>query len=119
MKIAVSAEGQYLSSTIDPRFGRAKGFIVYDTETRDFKYVDNKQNLESAQGAGIQSAVTVIDAGASAVITGNVGPKAFTALSKGEVDIYLCSDCTVSEALDKVNRGDILKCGDANVEGHW
>ncbi len=119
MKIAVSAEGQYLSSTVDPRFGRAKGFIVYDTETKDFNYVDNKQNLESAQGAGVQSAVTVIDSDASAVITGNVGPKAFTALSKGDVEIYLCADCTVAEAMDKLKRGELVRCGDANVEGHW
>lgn len=119
MIIAVSAEGRYLSSTVDPRFGRAKGFVIYDTEANDFNYVDNKQNLESAQGAGVQSAVTVIDAGASALITGNVGPKAFTALLKGDVDIYLCSDCTVGEAVDNFRAGKLVKCEDANVEGHW
>ncbi len=119
MKIAVSSEGQYLSSTVDPRFGRAKGFIVYDTESKDFQYVDNKQNLESAQGAGIQSSVTVIDTGAGAIITGNVGPKAFATLSKGSVDIYLCSGCIVSEALDRLGRGELVKCDEANVEGHW
>jgi predicted Fe-Mo cluster-binding NifX family protein len=119
MKIAVSSEGQYLSSRVDPRFGRARGFVIYDTETKDFTYVDNKQNLDSAQGAGIQSAVTVIDAGASAVITGNVGPKAFATLSKGEVDIYLCGDCTVGEAIDSLKRGELVKSDNANVEGHW
>lgn len=119
MKIAISSEGNYLSSTVDPRFGRAKGFILYDTESSDFEYIDNKQNLESEQGAGVQSAVTVINAGAGVVITGNVGPKAFTALSKGEVDIYLCSNCTVSEAVESLRRGKLTRCEDANVEGHW
>ncbi|HQO41087.1 MAG TPA: NifB/NifX family molybdenum-iron cluster-binding protein [Spirochaetota bacterium] len=119
MKIAVSSEGQYLSSTVDPRFGRARGFVVYDTESKDFTYVDNKQNLESAQGAGIQSAVTVIDTGASAVITGNVGPKAYSTLSQGGVSIYLCSGCTVGEAVDKLQRNELETCNDANVEGHW
>ncbi len=119
MKIAISSEGQYLSSTVDPRFGRAKGFVIYDTETADFVYVDNNQNLESAQGAGIQSAVTVIDTGAGAVITGNVGPKAFSTLTKGNVDIYFCRDCTVAEAVEMFKKGELVKCDGANVEGHW
>jgi len=119
MKIAISTEGTELSSAVDPRFGRARGFIIYDTDTSDYKYVDNKQNLESAQGAGIQSAVTVIDTGANAVITGNVGPKAFTTLVRGNVEIYLCRDCSAAEAVEKFRKGELTRCDGANVEGHW
>ncbi len=35
MKIAITAEEQKLTSRVDPRFGRAKWFVFYDTETED------------------------------------------------------------------------------------
>ena len=80
MKIAVTSQGPDLNSQVDPRFGRAKSFLVVDTETGEFSVHDNTQNLNAAQGAGIQAGRTVVDLGVSAVVTGNVGPKAFATL---------------------------------------
>jgi predicted Fe-Mo cluster-binding NifX family protein len=119
MKIAISTEGKDLTSIVDQRFGRAKGFLVYDTESNESVYVDNKQNLEAAQGAGIQSAKTVIDAGAEAVITGNVGPKAFTTLNAAGVKIYLSSGGNISNAIEQLSKGELVLTSNANVEGHW
>lgn len=119
MKVAISAEGKELSSAMDLRFGRAKGFLVYDTDTKESIYVDNKQNLESAQGAGIQSAKTVIDAGAEALITGNVGPKAFTALNAADIKIYLFKGSDAGSALEKLREGKLEQADTPNVEGHW
>lgn len=34
MKIAISAEGPTTQDIVDPRFGRAAGFVIYDTETK-------------------------------------------------------------------------------------
>ena len=119
MKVAISTEGKDHTSVVDPRFGRAKGFLVYDTESEESVYVDNKQNLEAAQGAGIQSAKTVIDAGAEAVITGNVGPKAFTALNAAGVKIYVLKEGNAGNAIEKFHRGELELTSSANVEGHW
>ncbi|HNX22496.1 MAG TPA: NifB/NifX family molybdenum-iron cluster-binding protein [Spirochaetota bacterium] len=119
MKIAISTEGKDLSSVVDQRFGRAKGFLIYDVNTNESVYVDNKQNLEAPQGAGIQSAKTVIDAGADALITGNVGPKAFTALNAAGVKIFLFKDGTAGTAIDKYGKGELELTSTANVEGHW
>jgi len=119
MKIAISAEGKELNDRMDTRFGRAKGFIIYETETGKADYIDNNQNLESAQGAGIQSARTVIDAGAEALVTGNVGPKAFTALNSAKIDIYLFNGGSINEAITAFKEGKLPKTTDANVEGHW
>ena len=33
MKIAISAQGRELSSPVDPRFGRAAYFIIYEMES--------------------------------------------------------------------------------------
>jgi predicted Fe-Mo cluster-binding NifX family protein len=119
MKVAISTEGKDLNAVVDARFGRAKGFLVYEMDTGESVYVDNKQNLEAAQGAGIQSAKTVIDAGADAVITGNVGPKAFTTLNAAGVKIYLFKDGSVQTAIDQLKKGELELTSDANVEGHW
>ena len=55
MKVAVTSQDPDLNSAVDPHFGRAKFFIVVDTETGEFSAHDNAQNLNAVQGAGIQA----------------------------------------------------------------
>ena len=119
MKIAISSQGATLESTVDPRFGRAKGFLVYDLDTNNFEYADNDQNLNIPQGAGIQTAQNVAKTGAQAVITGNVGPKAFSALNQGNIAMYLYTNGTVAEAIAAFKNGDLTPTQDANKPGHW
>ena len=119
MKIIITSQGQGLNAEVDARFGRAKGFVVYDTESKEVSYLDNEQNLQAMQGAGIQSARTIIDSGVKAIITGNVGPKAFTALQSGGVEIFIGAVGTVQKAIDDYINGNLKKADNANVEGHW
>ncbi len=119
MKIAISSQGNDLQSQMDPRFGRAKSFIIYDTETKDYKGISNDQNLQATQGAGIQSAKNVIDNGAEALITGNVGPKAFTTLESAGVQIYLAASGTIEQVIENYTNNTLKKVDSANVEGHW
>lgn len=119
MKVAITSQGTDLNSAVDPRFGRTKYFIVVDTETDEFSAHDNSQNLNAAQGAGIQAGRNVIDLGVEAVITGNVGPKAFTTLQAGGVKVYIGASGTVADALEKFKAGEIECVREANVEGHW
>ena len=119
MKVVVTSQGPGLDSPVDPRFGRAKNFILVDIETGEFSAHDNTQNLNAAQGAGIQAGRTVVDLGATAVITGNVGPKAFATLQAGNVKIYPGASGTVEEVLEKFKTGQLQEAGKANVEGHW
>ena len=80
MKLAVTSDGSDATSRMASRFGRARYFIIYDVDSGEMEAVDNAQNLDAPQGAGIQAARNVADAGVQAVITGNVGPRAFAAL---------------------------------------
>ena len=119
MKIAISCKDMDLAGEVDPRFGRAKGFIILDTETDTFSCVDNEQNLQATQGAGIQAAQNVSEQGVEAVITGHCGPKAFRALEAAGIKVYAGAQGTVADAVSKWKTGDIAEAHSADVEGHW
>lgn len=119
MKIAITSDGQTLDSQVDLRFGRAKGFIIYNSEDDSFEFVDNIQNLNAAQGAGIQAAQNVINQGVEAVITGHCGPKAFNLLLSENVNIFVGAVGTVQEAVTKFKNNELQKADSADVEGHW
>jgi predicted Fe-Mo cluster-binding NifX family protein len=119
MRVAITSQGKELSSELDPRFGRAKYFIVIDTDSGEFTAHDNSQNLNAAQGAGIQAGQNVIDLGVEAVITGNVGPKAFRTLQAGNVKIYIAATGPVANVIEQLKVGKLQEAKQANVEGHW
>ena len=119
MKVIVTSQGRELNSPVDPRFGRAKYFLVVDTETGDFSATDNSQNLNAAQGAGIQAGKNVVDLGAEAVITGHVGPKAFATLHSGGIKVYTGAAGTVADAIEQFKADKLKSSSGADVEGRW
>lgn len=119
MKIAIASSGRDMQAQLDPRFGRAPFFVVYDTDTEQFQVVDNAVNLNAAQGAGIQSAQNVASTGADAVIGANFGPKAVQVLQAAGLRMFLCDASTVGEALDKYTAGELVEAAGANVRSHW
>lgn len=119
MKVAVTAQGPDVTSAVDPRFGRAKYFVVVDTETGEATAHDNAQILNAVQGAGIQAARNVVDLGVSAVITGNVGPKAFAALGAAGVTVHIGAEGSVQEAVTRFASGQMKNTDRPNVDGHW
>lgn len=119
MKVVVTSIGETVESPVDQRFGRARYFVLYDMETEEWAAHDNKQNLEAAQGAGIQAGQTVVELGAGALITGHCGPKAFATLTAGGIDVYPNATGTVKEAIEAFRAGTLKKAEDANVGAHF
>jgi predicted Fe-Mo cluster-binding NifX family protein len=119
MKIVFTTSGKDLEAQLDPRFGRASGFILYDLDADSFEYQDNKQNLNAAQGAGIQAAEAIARMGASALVTGHCGPKAFQVLQAAGIHIFHTGAKTVKEALEHYRAGNLTEAKTADVEGHW
>ena len=48
MKIAITSTGPKLEDKVDPRFGRCRYFILFDTDTNKFEALENT----GAQGMG-------------------------------------------------------------------
>ena len=119
MKIALTTSGKDLNAPLDGRFGRAPKFLVYDLEAKTFEVVDNDQNLNAAQGAGIQSAQNIARLGAKALITGHCGPKAFRVLQAAGIKIYTSDAPTVAAALELYRAGKLVEAKTADVDGHW
>ena len=119
MKIAVTSLGESLESPVDQRFGRTRFFVLYNTETRKWSTHDNKQNLDAAQGAGIQAAQHVVDLGAEVVITGHCGPKAFATLSAADIAVYQEASGSVQDALDAYRAGSLKKASQADVDAGY
>ncbi len=114
-KVAVTSEGPTLQDKVDPRFGRAGGFVVVDVETMETEYIDNGGSQAMAHGAGIQAAQRVADAGAKVVLTGFVGPKAFQALKAAGLQVGQDLDgVTVAEAVERYKNGQVAMAASPN-----
>ena len=119
MKVAVTTGGSDWDAPVDSRFGRAKQFAVVDVEQQTLTLHDNSQNLNAAQGAGIQSAQTVARCGVESVVTGHCGPKAFRVLKAAGIRVYTSDAATVKQALEQLLAGKLEEAQEADVEGHW
>lgn len=119
MKIVITAEDKSPDSAVDPRFGRARWFIVADTETGSFEAVDNSDNLNATHGAGPMAAKQAVSTGAEIVITGNCGPNAFRALDAAGIDVITNASGTVRDVVEKFKKGELQKTERPNVAGHW
>lgn len=119
MKVAITVKGPGNDPQVDPAFGRAPGFLIVDEETGATEYLDNAQNLNAAQGAGIQAAQTVARAGVRVLLTGNCGPKAFQALEAAGVTVYDGVNGAAMEALEQLRNGALKPAAGPNVQGHW
>ena len=115
MKIAISVTGNDLSAKIDPRFGRAKGFLLVDDAAEGFEHVANP-NIDAPGGAGIQTAQMVVERGTEAVITGNVGPNAYRVLEAAEVKVFTGASGKADEVLAEYKSGKLTAAGSATVE---
>jgi predicted Fe-Mo cluster-binding NifX family protein len=119
-KIAVCSEGPGLDDLLDPRFGRAAGFIVIDPDTMVYEYLDNGKSQAMGQGAGIQAAEIVARSGAEAVLTGSVGPKAYMALQAAGIKVgQNLENISVREALERYRTGKVDWAAQPNRQGHW
>ena len=114
-KLAISSEGPTLEDLVDPRFGRAGGFVIVDTETMSVSYIENGQSQAMAQGAGIQSAERIANAGAQVLLTGYVGPKAFQALNAAGIKVGQdLEGVTVGEAVTRFKSGQVTMADGPN-----
>lgn len=120
MKIAICSLENNEQSKISERFGRAPWIAVYDNDSKKWEFIENSQNLNAMQGAGIQTAQNVINTEVQAVITCNTGPKAMKVLQSAEIKVYeVSAGKRIVECVVFYEAGKLACLETANVEGHW
>lgn len=119
MKILITSQGVNPADAVDERFGRARHFLLFDTETEEWSVHDNAVNLQATQGAGVQAASQAHRLGAQVVITGHCGPKAFQVLASAGIKVVLEAKGTVQQVLTDFQEGRLRVHDNPDREGHW
>lgn len=120
MKVAITASGEDLNSPVDRVFGRARYFVITDPEGRKVEVLGNSQNVNAAQGAGIQAARQIANKSVDILLTGNVGPNAFRALEAVSIRVYQFESdiLTVRDALTAWKEGRLQEVKAPTAKGH-
>jgi predicted Fe-Mo cluster-binding NifX family protein len=119
MKLVFASTGADLDANLDQRFGRCSYFVCYDTESKEVNSGSNSQNLNAAQGAGIQAATTVAELGADYVFCGHCGPKAFLVFKAANIKVICGVEGKLSNLIKEFEAGNLKEVDSADVEGHW
>ncbi len=119
MKIAVTSTGKTIESLIDPRFGRAPYILIVDSDGKLIETIDNSTNVNAFKGAGIQASKAIADRMVDVLLTGHCGPNAFTALNAAGIKVGVEQTGTVLEAIDRLNRNQVVFAQKPNAEAHW
>ncbi|HOA61047.1 MAG: NifB/NifX family molybdenum-iron cluster-binding protein [Verrucomicrobia bacterium] len=118
MKIAISTQGPQPNSALEPRFGRARYFRIVDTETGQQTVVDNENAAGAVQGAGPRAVQMLARLGVQAVLTGHVGPKAWTALESSKIQAYAVDGGSIEQSVRALLAGQLRAMSCAETEGH-
>ena len=106
MKIAIPVDDASMDTTICVSFGRAPYFLIYDTESKNAKFISNSA-AASQGGAGIKAAQTIIDHLAESVLTPRCGENAAEVFHAANIKIYQTDGKLLMHNLQAFERGKL------------
>ena len=102
MKIAVTSETNNKDSMLDARFGRCAYFAIYDTDSKDFTFLENPAK-DSESGAGPAAVAFIAKQGVSKIVSGEFGMKIKGILESLNIEMISVKESkTVSEIISKM-----------------
>ncbi len=110
MKIAISSTGKDIKSAVDVRFGRCPYFVIVEIEGKEIKSTKAIENTATGQagGAGVTAAELIGNQDVEAVITGNMGPRAFDVIAQLGIEIYQ-AEGAIEEIVKQFIEGKLKK----------
>ncbi len=118
MRLCITSSGSNLDSLVDPRFGRCLYFIFINSDDFEEIEVVKNEGINAIRGAGVQSAQTVIDHQAEAVITGNIGPNSFFILNSSKIKIFQSpSGEIVKKVISLFKEGKLIEIEESGANG--
>jgi len=98
MKIAITSEGNSLSSLIDERFGRCAFFAVYDNESNETEFHPNP-GKDASGGAGPAAVQFVAKLGVKKIVAPEFGGKTIPLLQSLGIEMMTESGKTIEEII--------------------
>lgn len=86
-RIAICADTKDPKSNVANRFARCEFYGVYNHNTLEFLFEENKAKNEMS-GAGAKAAKQIYDLGVTAILVPEIGPKAFEALEAFDIEVF-------------------------------
>ena len=118
MHIAITlADNKGLESSISPIFGRCPFYMLIDPESKEFKIEENPAQSASG-GAGVKASQWMIDNEVTAVISGNLGPKAHDVLSSANIPAFKYQSGNIEDTLKAYNGNELESFFEPNVDAH-
>ena len=117
MKIIITTSSASLDAVFDPRFGRCANFLTINTETMEWEAFSNP-GINASGGAGTQAAQFAAKQKVSAVISGNFGPNASSALNAAGILMYQNkSDGNIKDIVKRFNAGELQQVSAPTTSG--
>ena len=119
-KVAITVQSKNdLKSTIDPRFGRARVFLIVDVVSQEIVSELDNTHLAAAHGAGTGAAAVMNANRVDLVISGRFGPKAFQSLDALGIEMWAAPEgIDAEEALVRYRAGRLQRVAGATNKGH-
>ncbi|MGI6594450.1 MAG: NifB/NifX family molybdenum-iron cluster-binding protein [Christensenellales bacterium] len=107
MKIAIPVNDNNLNTDICPSFGRTAYFLIYDSETKESKFIENIA-ANMAGGAGIKAAQIIIDNGANVLLAIRLGQNAANVLKASDIKIYKANEGLAKDNIEAFRDGKLV-----------
>ena len=100
MKIAFTTKDPAWESMMEARFGRTEYVLIYDEQSGQITFHDNREIVNQEHGAGPKMAKAMADLGVDVIITGNgPGENARAVLAPMNTVVYVgAGEMSVAEA---------------------
>lgn len=115
MKILITSKGMTKESMVDNRFGRAEYFVIFNDETNEYDGIENSAKIENS-GAGVKASQLTIEMKIDCVITGSLGPKAYSIISETGIKAYKNIEGTLEENIEAYKNGELSSLTEAGKE---
>jgi predicted Fe-Mo cluster-binding NifX family protein len=99
MKIAISAKGNMPTSEVAPFSGQDAGFLIYDSDSFGFTYLDDSSKHGRQKVNSNPSAQMIVDAGIEVLVVAGIAFEAAHILGRSGITIYECISATAWEAI--------------------
>ncbi|MFW6140119.1 MAG: NifB/NifX family molybdenum-iron cluster-binding protein [Acidobacteriota bacterium] len=101
-RIGFTAQGSSIEDEIDPRFGRASFYLIYDPETKRMESLENP-NKDLMQGVGPRSVQFLTENNVQVLFTGQIGPNAQRVLQAANIKTITGASGKIKDLLEKYN----------------